>query len=44
MLPLGIDRRDQVRQGNVASAGDLLEPLPESILKAHARLAASDDD
>src|SRR5262249_1741113 len=44
VLPLGIDRGDEVRQGHVAPAGDLLEPLPERILEADAGLVTSDDN
>src|SRR5947209_19246008 len=44
VLPLGIDRGDEVRQGHVAPAGDLLEPLPERILEADAGFVTSDDN
>jgi hypothetical protein len=44
VLPIAIDRRDKVGQGQVALVRDLLEPLPERILKADTRLVASDDD
>src|SRR5262249_16496051 len=44
VLPLGIDRGDEVRQGHVAAAGDLLEPLPERILEADAGFVTSDDN
>src|ERR1700674_1343013 len=44
MLPLGVDRGDQVRQGHVTPARDLLEAFPKCILQAHARFVASDDD
>src|SRR5262249_41510994 len=44
VLSLGIDRGDEVRQGHIAPAGDLLEPPPERILEADAGLVASDDD
>jgi hypothetical protein len=43
-LPIAIDRRDKVGQGQVALASDLPEGLPELILKADTRLVASDDD
>src|SRR5262249_40222780 len=44
VLPLGIDRGDEVRQGHVAPGGDLLEPLPERILEADAGFVTSDDN
>src|SRR5258708_16835341 len=44
VLPLGIDRGDEIGQRHVAPAGDLLEALPERILKADTGLVASDDD
>jgi hypothetical protein len=44
LLPIAIDRRDKVGQGQVALASDLPEGLPELILKADTRLVASDDD
>src|ERR1700745_2474879 len=44
MLPLGIDRGEEIGQRHVAPAGDLLEALPERILKAQAGLVTSDDD
>src|SRR5262245_65213382 len=44
LLSFGIDRRNQVRQGHVATPGDLLQPPPELILEAHARLMTSNDD
>src|SRR5712692_4744059 len=44
VLPRRIDRGDQIRQGDGATAGDLLQPPPERILEAHARLMSRDDD
>src|SRR5262244_4447969 len=44
VLPLGIDRSDEIRQRHVAPAGDLLEPPPERILETDAGFVASDDD
>src|SRR6266496_475215 len=40
MLPIGIDRADQLLQGHVALAGDLLQAVPELVFKADARLVA----
>ena len=44
MLPLGIDRGDQVRQGRLPPGSDFLQRSPKLILEAHARLVASQDD
>ena len=44
MLPIGVDRADQLRQGHVALAGDLLQAVPELVFKADARLVACDDN
>ena len=43
MFPLGIDCGDHVRQSHVAASGDVLQPSPEGILKADARLVSGDD-
>jgi len=44
MLPIGIDRPDQLLQGHVALAGDLLQAVPELIFKTDARLVACNDN
>src|SRR5215468_643484 len=41
---MSIDFGDQLRQGHVPLAHDLLQPVPECILEAHARFVASDHD
>jgi hypothetical protein len=43
-LSLGIDRRDEVREGYTAALRDLLETPPECIFEADACLVAGDDD
>src|SRR6195256_5396477 len=44
MLAIRIDRSDQFGQSGIASARDLLEPLPECVLETHAGLVAGNDD
>ena len=44
LLPLDIDRGDQVAQGGLSRARDLLQRPPKRILEAHAGLVASHDD
>src|SRR5882762_3044691 len=43
-LAVGVDRGNQLRQGRVALAGDLLEAIPERVLEADAGLVAANDD
>src|SRR5713226_5716699 len=43
-LASGVDRGDEVRQARIALAGNLLEPRPERVLEADARLVAGNDD
>ena len=44
VLPLGIDRADQVRQRRLSPDSDFLQRPPKLILEAYARLVASQDD
>jgi hypothetical protein len=44
VLAVGVDSGDEIRQGDVPSARDILEALPERVLKADAGLVAGDDD
>jgi hypothetical protein len=44
LLTLCIDALDEIRQRHKPSAGNLLEPLPELILQAHASLVAMKND
>jgi hypothetical protein len=44
LLTLCIDVLDEIRQRHKPSAGNLLEPLPELILQAHASLVAMKND
>ena len=44
LLPLGVDGSNQVRQGPVLPARDLLQTAPEFVLQAHARLVTRQDD
>ena len=43
VMALGIDRGNEVGQGDVAAARDLLQPIPERVLEAHAGLVPPDD-
>ena len=44
LLPIGVDRGDQIGQGHIAVVGDFLEALPERIFETDARLVAPDND
>jgi hypothetical protein len=44
VLALRIDATDQIRQRHVAIAGDLLQRVPELILKAHTCLVACEEN
>src|SRR3954463_8812640 len=41
---LRIDRCNEIREGHVATPGDLFQSFPESIFQTDARLVTSDDD